>query len=81
MRTTLTLDDAVAARVKDEMRRSGASFKDTVERLLRLGLEAAHQQPRLPPFQVRPQPLQPRVHLDYDNVGELLEQAEGPWHR
>jgi hypothetical protein len=81
MRTTLTLDEDVAARVKDEMRRSGASFKDTIDRLLRLGLEAARQRPELPPFRVRPRPLQPRAHLDYDNIGELLEQAEGPWHR
>jgi hypothetical protein len=81
MRTTLTLDDEVAAGIQDEMRRSGGSFKEAVNRLLRIGLEAAQRPSRVPPFQVRPKPLQPRVHLDYDNIGELLEQAEGPLHR
>jgi hypothetical protein len=38
MRTTLTLDDDVEAKLRAEMRRSGSSFRETVNRVLRLGL-------------------------------------------
>ncbi len=37
MRTTLTLDDDIAAKLKAEARRSGRSFKAAVNDLLRLG--------------------------------------------
>ncbi|PYS27035.1 MAG: hypothetical protein DMF75_21135 [Acidobacteria bacterium] len=38
MRTTLTLDDDVAAKLDADARRSGRSFKETVNHYLRLGL-------------------------------------------
>lgn len=37
MRFTVTLDDDVAAGIKGEMERSGESFKQVVNRLVRLG--------------------------------------------
>ena len=48
MRTTLSLDDDVARLLDKESRRSGASFKEVVNRFLRLGLMASKQpQPKL----------------------------------
>ena len=44
MRTTLTLDDDVAAKVKDFVQRKQVSFKEAINTLLRRGLVAA--QPR-----------------------------------
>ena len=38
MRTTLTLDDDVAAKLKAELRRAGRSFRDVVNETLRRGL-------------------------------------------
>ncbi len=38
MRTTLTLDDDVIAKVREDMRRTGKSFKETVNESLRIGL-------------------------------------------
>lgn len=80
VRTTLTLDDDVAVKLKDEARRSGRSFKETVNTHLRRSLASADQT-EVKPFRVKPQELRPRMPLNYDNIGELVEQAEGPWHK
>jgi plasmid stability protein len=83
MRTTLTLDDDVAARLKAEARRSGRPFRDVVNEMLRRGLT-----PRSPGAQRRP-PFKAAVRdlgelkpgLSLDDVAGLLEQVEGPLHR
>ena len=78
MRTTLTLEQDVRAKLELEMRRTGRSFKETVNEVLRLGLNA---RPRLKParrFVVRPRPFGPPPGLSFDNVQELLDQLEGP---
>jgi hypothetical protein len=77
VRTTLSLDDDVAALLKSEMRRSGASLKETVNELLRLGLSASRKPPRKP-FVVTPLPLGLPLGLSYDNIEELIEALEGP---
>lgn len=41
MRTTLTLDPDVAAMLKKEMRQQKATLKETINRALRVGLQAA----------------------------------------
>lgn len=42
MRFTVTLDEDVAAGIKEEMERSGESFKQVVNRLIRLAHNAPH---------------------------------------
>jgi hypothetical protein len=78
VRTTLTLEEDVAARVKSESQRSGRSFKEVVNDLLRRGLDAKRPHQPRKPFAVRARPLGVRPGLDYDNVADLLEQIEGP---
>ena len=80
MRTTLSLDDDVARLLEKESRRTGASFKEVVNRFLRLGLVAAARPPRKP-FVVTPRKLGLTSGLSYDNVQELLDEIEGPAHR
>ena len=80
MRTTLSLDDDVARLLEKESRRSGASFKEVVNRVLRLGLMASKSPPRKP-FVVKPRKLGLPPGLSYDNVAELLDVLEGPAHR
>ena len=80
MRTTLTLDEDVARKLNAEMRRFGKSFKETVNGCLRRGLNARRQMKPEKPFVVRARPLGLRPGLSYDNIGELLEQVEGPSH-
>jgi hypothetical protein len=80
MRTTLSLDDDVARLLEKESRKSGASFKEVVNRFLRLGLTAANRPPRKP-FVVAPRKLGLPAGLNYDNVAQLLDELEGPDHR
>ncbi|MGA8764069.1 MAG: hypothetical protein WB562_14480 [Candidatus Sulfotelmatobacter sp.] len=77
MRTTLTLDDDVAAMLSKEARNSGEPFKQVVNRFLRLGLTAP-KQPLRKPFKVKPW----NLNLPpFEKVEELLEYLEGPDHR
>jgi len=77
MRTTLSLDDDVAQLLKKEMRRTGSSFKEAVNRFLRMGLTAS-KQPVRKPFRVKPWSL---GLPPFEKVEELLEYLEGPDHR
>lgn len=81
MRTTLTLDQDVAAKIKMEMRRSGKSFKQVVNEYLRMGLSARSELKATKPFRVKARALGLRPGLSYDNVDYLLELIEGPLHR
>ena len=80
MRTTLTLDDDVARLLQKETRRTGHSFKEVVNRTLRLGIQAASR-PARKPFVVTPLDLRLPPGLSYDNVEELLDALEGPERR
>ena len=81
VRTTLTLDEDVMARLKAEARRSARPFKDVVNDLLRFALTARRTPAPRKPFHVEARPLGLRPGLDYDNVATLLEQLDGPTHR
>lgn len=82
MRTTLTLDDDVAVKLKAEMRRSGKSLKEAVNEFLRLGLNTKKKRPIRERFRIRPRDLgRLRPGLSLDRVGDLLEQVEGPTYR
>ena len=80
MRTTITLDEDVASKLKAEARTTGESFKTTVNRVLRLGLNARHNAP-MKPFKVRARPMGQRAGFDFDNIEELLDQLDGPSRR
>lgn len=78
MRTTLTLDEDISAKLKAEVRKSGRPFKQLVNDLLRSALNSRRQLPRAEPFRIRPRPLGIMPGIDYDNIADLLEQIEGP---
>lgn len=80
VRTTLTLDPEVEKKLKAEMRRTGRSFKSVVNEALREGLARRRQAAAVEPFVVEARPLGLVAGLDYSNVAELLEVAEGPAH-
>ena len=83
MRTTLTLDEDVAAKLKAESRRLDRSFRDVVNETLRRGLATPRPTgSRHDPFKVVARDLGPlRPGLSLDNVSELIEHAEGAFHR
>lgn len=80
MRTTLTLDDDVAAKLKDICRRTGESFKAAVNRALRDALSIRKSQRPAEPFRVRARALDLRPGVRLDNVAELLDEFDGPGH-
>ena len=82
MRTTLTLDDDVAARLTAEARRNGLPFKVVVNELLRAGLAQQRNAEKQAPFKVRSHNFGAlQAGLSLDSIGALLEQVEGPEHR
>lgn len=81
MRTTLTLDDDVAAKLKTAAQRTGRSFRDVVNETLRRGLLSARPVTR-ERFRIEPRSLGGlRAGIQIDDVAALLEQVEGPLHR
>ncbi len=82
MRTTLTLDEDVAAKLKAEARRGGQTFRDVVNETLRRGLVSRNAPGKFPPFKVKARDLgNLKPGLALDNIAELLDQIEGPLHR
>jgi hypothetical protein len=81
MRTTLTLDDDVAARLKAEARRTGRPFKTVLNERLRMALAQGTAVQKRKPFKVEPRAMGgPAAGLSYDNVGALVEEIEGARH-
>lgn len=67
MRTTITLDDDVVALIESERARTGDSFRETVNRLLRRSVRSASQTPPPPLPELPGRPL-----LDVSDVSALL---------
>jgi hypothetical protein len=63
MRTTVTLDPDVAAKLKEAARDQGISFKEALNSSVRRGFERGEARPR--PYRIRPQKLgvMPGVNL------------------
>jgi hypothetical protein len=79
VRTTLTLDPDVAARVKQAARRSGRPFKQVINELLRAGLTRSSESATTKPFKVEAVNFGGlRAGLSIDNINELLEVVDGP---
>jgi hypothetical protein len=82
MRTTLTLDDDVAAKLKAESRRAGRPFREIVNDTLRRGLASRRATARRQAFKVRARDLGDlKPGLSLDRVAELVEHVEGSLHR
>jgi hypothetical protein len=78
MRTTLTLDDDVAALLRKQQRRRKGSFKAVVNDALRLGLNQMEQAPRpRKPYRTRAVSLGRCRIGSLDDVAEALAMAEG----
>ena len=78
MRTTVTLDDDVALRLQAESRRTGKPFKTVINEHLRTALAQRRIFKVAPPFRVAAEDLGgPLPGRTYDDIGALLESAEG----
>jgi len=76
VRTTLTLDDDVAAQLREEAARQRLPFKQVVNKAIRLGLRASTAAGSRPPFRVKARPLGLRPGIDPDKLGQLADELE-----
>ena len=82
MRTTLTLDDDVAAKLKAEQRRAGQSLREIVNEALRRGLASERMTAKRRSFKITARDLGDlKPGLSLDNVAELVERVEGSLYR
>jgi hypothetical protein len=77
MRTTLTLDDDLAAKLKDFARRKRLSFKDAINSILRRGLTAQEVSRRAAkPFRVHTFRSPLRTGIDPLKLNQLTDELE-----
>jgi hypothetical protein len=82
MRTTLTLDEDIAAKLKAESRRAGRPFREIVNEALRRGLASRRSTAHQNAFKITARDLgELRPGLSLDNIAEVIEQVEGSLHR
>ena len=74
MRTTVTLDADVGARLKELARERDVSFKEVLNATIRAGLAA--ETPASRRFVVKARPLGPRPGTDFSRVLRLADQLE-----
>ncbi len=75
-RTTLTLDDDVAAKLDGEARRTGRPYRAVVNDALRRGLEGTPA--AVTPYLVEARPLGLRPGISIDCISGLLDALDGP---
>lgn len=76
MRTTLTLDEDIARELQELSRRSGESFKEVMNEVLRRGLPGEKPAAQLPRFQVMPKACGFRTGVDLLRLNQLSDQIE-----
>lgn len=80
MRTTLTLEEDVAARLEAEMKRSGEGMKAVVNRALRVGLGMTEKPVQPPAFCVEPHNFGFQRGADLDRLNQLADELEAEEH-
>ncbi len=77
MRTTLTIDDTLAARLKQQAFESGKPFKQVVNDVLRAGLESSATAASARLYQLEPASLgAPRPGFELDKALQLAAELE-----
>ncbi len=76
MRTTLTIDDDLAAILARETKRKGMSFKELVNATLRRGLASEQVLPKPHHIVTRPHPLGFKPGIDLDKLNQLADEIE-----
>ena len=76
MRTTLTIDDDVAARIEELRRGDGRSLKQIVNQLLREGLRSSERPPEARPYRTKTRKLRLRPGFDAARLNQLVDELE-----
>jgi len=70
------LEPDVARRLREVGRAEKMNFKEALNATLRRGLDQMSIKPKARPFRTAPEDMGVLSHLNYDNIGDLLELAE-----
>lgn len=81
MRTTLTIDDDLAAQIQEHRRRYGHSLKRVINALLREGLQGRQRQPRAKKYRTRTYNLGMRPGFDPVKLNQLVDELEAEGRR
>jgi hypothetical protein len=81
IRTTVTIDEDVLERIKRESRSRGATFRETLNDLLRAALLNLDSPPRRRTLKIKPVHMGYKAGLNHDDIESLLEYGEGGQHR
>ena len=81
MRTTLTIDEDIAVRIRELRRQHGHSLKQVINRLLREGLRSRRQTPDAKPFRTTPHRLSLRPGFDAVGFNQLVDELEAEERR
>ena len=81
MRTTLSIEPAVAEHIRKRMEAKEQTLKSVINEALRVGLRTLEQSEsgvrnKLPRFVVRPHRLELRPGIDPDRLGRFAEEVE-----
>lgn len=77
MRTTLTIDDQIAAILKKRAFETGKPFKDVVNETLRAGLESDQAMAKARPYKLEPVPMgEPQRGINLDKALQLAGELE-----
>jgi len=75
------LEEDVRAKLEAEMRKSGKSFKETVNDTLRLGLVSRQKIKASKPFKIKAKDMGLKPGYNLDKTWELIEEIEGPYYK
>jgi len=76
MRTTLTIDDDLAAILERERLRKGVSFKEIVNSVIRRGLASEQAIPAAHSVRTRPHHFRFKPGVDLDKLNQLADELE-----
>ena len=77
MRTTLTIDDDIAARIEERRRTDGQSLRQVVNQLLREGLRSSERPPETRPYRTKTHKLRLRSGFDATRFNQLVDELAG----
>ena len=81
MRTTLTIEEDIAVRIRELRRRRGHSLKQVINRLLREGLRNSRRTPEAKPYRTNPHRLSLRPGFDAVGFNQLADELEAEERR
>ena len=76
MRTTLSIDDDIAARIEERRRMTGQSLKQVVNQLLRAGLRSSERLPEARPYRTKTQKLRLCPGFDAVRLNQSVDELE-----